>query len=299
MITVFTPTYDRAYTLGRLYQSLLQQDCHDFEWLVINDGSTDNTDDLFSSWTQQATPFPIRYYSVPNGGKPRAINKALELASGEYFFIVDSDDYLTHDAISFINNAFTTLPSDDASFIGISGIRGGLDGKALQGQSKIDAAKGYVDANNLERPKLGLQADMAEVFVTNKLRIYTFPVWKEEKFTPEAVVWDRMAMDGYKLRWFNKVIYLCDYQPDGLTNSSWKLLRDNSMGYAMLFNTQLEYIKGTRRIMSLVLQFVSCCMLAREYGYISKCRYPLAAILLLPLGWLWSKRRKKQFAKYA
>ena len=89
MITVFTPTYNRAHTLNQLYQSLLQQDCYDFEWLVINDGSTDSTDELFNVWLQNEKTFRIRYYVVENGGKQRAINQALQLAKGEYFFIVD------------------------------------------------------------------------------------------------------------------------------------------------------------------------------------------------------------------
>lgn len=299
MITVFTPTYNRAHTLERLHQSLLSQDCYDFEWLIINDGSTDNTDELLEKWKQQSTPFEIRCYNVDNGGKPRAINKALQLARGEYFFIVDSDDFLTHDAISFINSSFETLSSKNAPFIGISGIRGGLDGTPLNGRPKIGKVKGYVDANNLERHELNLQADMAEVFYTKKLRNYKFPVWEGEKFTPEAVVWDRLALDGFKLRWFDKVIYLCDYQPDGLSNSSWRLLRDNPMGYAMLFNVQLEYAKGVKNILRLVLQYLSCCMLAKEYGCIKECHNPLVAFLLVPAGWLLSKRRKKQFARYA
>ncbi len=297
MITIFTPTYNRADTLERLYHSLQQQDCFDFEWLVINDGSTDQTDKLFQQWMSETNRFPIRYYQIENGGKPRAINKALQWADGEYFFIVDSDDYLVPDAISFIKKAFSTLPKD-SSYIGISGIRAGLDGLPLHRQPSIDASIGYRDANNLEREKWNLQADMAEVFFTEKLRKYTFPVWEGEKFTPEGVVWDKVAMDGYKLRWYNKVTYLCDYQPDGLTNSSWKLLKENPMGYAMLFNTQLMYKKGWKMISFLVLQYISCCCLAHEYKQIMKCTYPLTACVLFPCGWLLSVRRKKQIRKY-
>lgn len=293
MITVFTPTYNRAYTLPRLYQSLQQQDCTDFEWLVINDGSNDNTDALFTQWEKEKNPFPIRYLHTPNGGKQRAINKALSLAHGEYFFIVDSDDLLCPDAISFIRKSFQELPDDDR-FIGISSIRGDLAGNPLNGAPRMDTRIGYIDANNLERKDYNLQADMAEVFYTAKLRPYSFPVWEGENFTPEAVIWDRLAMDGYQLRWFDKVIYLCDYQPDGLTHSSWRLLKNNPMGYALLFNTQLEYAKGWKPILSLILQFEACCMLGREYGYISKCQYPLIAFALLPVGWLLYRRRKRQ-----
>lgn len=297
MITVFTPTYNRAHTLRRLYQSLIKQDCFDFEWLVINDGSTDNTDELFQQWLIETNSFPIRYYRVKNGGKQRAINQALQWAKGEFFFIVDSDDFLMPDAISFVQGAFHTLPQN-TSFIGISGIRVGLDGLPLHRIPLIDAETGYQDANNLERTKWNLQADMAEVFYTEKLKAYSFPVWRGEKFTPEAVVWDKIAMDGYKLRWYNKITYLCDYQPDGLTHSSWKLLKHNPMGYAMLFNTQLVYEKEWEKVLSLILQYLSCCFLAHEPKQIIKCVYPTIACLLLPCGWLLSIRRKQQFKKY-
>ena len=297
IITVFTPTYNRAHTIERLYQSLYKQDCYDFEWLVINDGSTDNTDELFNTLLQHEQPFPIRYSIVTNGGKQRAINEALKIAQGEYFFIVDSDDYLLPNAISFIKNAFKSLPQEEP-FIGISGIRGNIDGKPLYRVPDINPATGYIDATNIERPLYGLQADMAEVFYTEKIRKYIFPVWKGEKFTPEAVIWDQMALDGYKLRWFNQIIYICEYQPDGLTNSSWQLLKNNPMGYAMLFNTQLKYKKNIKERCYLTLQFISCCCLAKEYRYINKCNASTLSFLLFPLGWLLSLRRKIQLKKY-
>ena len=98
-ITVFTPTYNRAYTLERLYKSLLNQTSYDFEWLIVDDGSTDNTSELIKSF-QNNQLFDVRYYKQGNGGKHVAINKGVELAEGELFFIVDSDDYLTDDAIA-------------------------------------------------------------------------------------------------------------------------------------------------------------------------------------------------------
>ena len=297
MITIFTPTYNRAHTLPRLYESLRQQTDCDFEWLVINDGSTDNTKHLFAQWMKEENKFPIEYHETSNGGKQRAINEAMHIARGEYFFIVDSDDYLLPEATLFIKKAFERLPKGD-SFIGISGIKGGLDGKPLfHNENKIPEGD-YIDANNLEREKYGLQADMAEVFFTDKLKRYTFPVWEGETFTPEAVVWDKMALDGYKIRWFDKVIYLCEYQADGLTNSSWKLLKRNPMGYAMLFNTQLKYKEGWKDKINLVLQFISCCCLAKEYGYMNSCTHKLLAYLLFPIGWALSVRRNMQFKKY-
>ena len=297
MITIFTPTYNRAHTLPRLYESLQQQTDCDFEWVVINDGSTDNTKHLFAQWMKEENKFPIEYHETSNGGKQRAINEALRIARGEYFFIVDSDDYLLPEATLFIKKAFETLPKED-SFIGISGIKGGFDEKPLFHNKNNIPVGGYIDANNLEREKYGLLADMAEVFFTDKLKKYNFPVWEDETFTPEAVIWNQMALDGYQLRWFNKVIYLCEYQPDGLTNSSWKLLKKNPMGYAMLFNTQLKSAKGLKAKVNLTLQFISCCCLAKEYKYVNYCNALFLSYLLFPLGWILSLRRKSQFKLY-
>lgn len=291
MITIFTPTYNRAHLLPRLYESICKQDCMDFEWLVVDDGSTDNTGELFDEWTRMEHPFPLIYKKVRNGGKQRAINEALDMARGEFFFIADSDDALAFNAISFIKHAFSTLPKDDKSFIGISGLRVYFDGSFIHQKPKIESSVGYVDCNNLERPQYALQADMAEAFYTEKLKQYRFPVWEGELFTPEAVVWDQMALDGYRLRWFDTPIYYCEYQEGGLTDSTWSLLKRNPMGYAMLFNTQLQYRKKGR--LNLVLQFISCCCLAGEYSYLAKCNSGWV-YFLFPLGWLLSLRRRKQ-----
>lgn len=297
-VTVFTPSYNRAHTLPRLYESLKNQTNNNFEWLVVDDGSNDNTNELFDAWKEEGATFTISYYKIKtNGGKNRAINQGVKLARGKYFFIVDSDDWLMPDAIQFVIDAFEQLPQDQ-SFIGISLIRGDIEGKELNGAAKIDNAVGYVDCNNIQREKFNLQADMAEVFFTDKLKCYPFPVWTGEKFTPEAVVWDRMALDGYKLRWFNKVLYLCEYQQGGLSDSSWLLLRDNPMGYAMLFNTRLEYTKGIKQIMNYILQYISCCFLANESKMIFRCIKPTMAVLLLPLGWALAKRRQRQITRH-
>ena len=97
--TVFTPTYNRAYILPRLYQSLREQTCKDFEWMIVDDGSTDDTGKLVAQWEDQNNGFDIHYYKIQNGGKPRAINFGITKANGDFFFMVDSDDHLTTDAV--------------------------------------------------------------------------------------------------------------------------------------------------------------------------------------------------------
>ena len=122
-ITLFTPTYNRAYVLETLYRSIQRQTFRDFEWIVVDDGSTDNTEDLVNSWMEEKNFFPIRYYKQANGGKCRAINWGLDLAEGELFFIMDSDDYLTDDAMETVVKWESTIAGKQG-YCGVAGNRG-------------------------------------------------------------------------------------------------------------------------------------------------------------------------------
>lgn len=297
-LTIFTPTYNRAHTLPRLFESLKRQINRDFEWLVIDDGSSDTTSVLFEDWCAQTYGFPIIYKRVRNGGKNRAINEGLKLASGKYFMILDSDDLLTDEAVEFILKSFAQI-TDNERFIGLSGKKGGLDGVPLGLKSTSYDEKGYIDCNNLERPKYQLERDMAEVFKTDMLRKYEFKVWPGEKFTPEEVVWNQIALDGYKLRWFNKVIYLCEYQEGGLSDSTWSLLKSNPMGYAMMFDHRMKIHTDLKSRINDAIQYGSCCILAKEYGMIPKSQSPILSILVSPASWLVAQRRKRQFKAHA
>ena len=121
-ITVFTPAYNRAHTLPRTLESLIKQENKNFKWLIVDDGSADNTQELISEWINEKNNFNIRYYKKENGGKCRAINYALDLAQGELFFTVDSDDYLTDDAIEKVLMWFEQI--DNEKIVGIVANRG-------------------------------------------------------------------------------------------------------------------------------------------------------------------------------
>ncbi|WP_242219263.1 glycosyltransferase family 2 protein [Bacillus cereus group sp. BfR-BA-01380] len=254
-ITVFTPTYNRGYIIEKLYRSLQEQTYTDFEWLVIDDGSSDNTEELFRLWTVEENPFPVRYYKVENGGKHRAINKATDLAEGELFFIVDSDDHLTKDALENIENWERNLENKEL-FCGVSGNRGrqatDFLGTTFEGE--------YVDATSLERTKYNITGDKAEVFYTNILRKYKFCEFEGEKFITEATVWEKMAHDGYKIRWFNKTIYICDYLEDGLTKNMKEIFAKSPKGTAYYIKQQIKFykcnVKGRLSYYNLYYDFV-------------------------------------------
>ena len=129
--TVFTPTYNRAYIIEKLYYSLQRQTFRNFEWLVVDDGSSDNTEELFSRFQKEA-PFSVRYIRVENGGKHRAINVGVKNAKGRLFFIVDSDDHLLEDALEKIQKAEQTIPRNTADkYSGIRALRAYPDGKII------------------------------------------------------------------------------------------------------------------------------------------------------------------------
>ncbi|MBS7297505.1 MAG: glycosyltransferase family 2 protein [Eubacteriales bacterium] len=233
-ITIFTPTYNRKDLIERLYQSLLQQTQKNFEWLVVDDGSTDNTEKYFSDLLAKQQPFPIRYIKQENGGKHRAINNGVRNATGELFFIVDSDDYLTENAIDQINQWVATLDNSH-KWAGISGLKG-FSKDSVVGQYSETS---YVDAKNNERRKYNLLGDKAEVYFTDILKQYPFPEIPGEKFISEEIVWNAIARDAYYLRWFNEIIYICSYLDGGLTKDYSKDKR-NPQGRLLWAKGQLE-----------------------------------------------------------
>lgn len=213
-ITVFTPTYNRAYTLERLYISLKKQTYRNFEWVIIDDGSVDNTENIVRGFILENL-INIKYIKQKNSGKHVAINNGVEIAKGELFFIVDSDDYLPKDSLESILNTWNSI-EEKSSFIGVGGRRL-IKNKGTQ---KFSFKEKYKDANAIDfNLRYKNFQDKAEVFETEKLKKYKFKKFKDENFMTEAVIWYKMAQDGYKIRWFNYDIYICEYLPDGLTNN--------------------------------------------------------------------------------
>ena len=149
MITVFTPTYNRAYILGKLYESLKNQTSENFEWIIVDDASTDNTEELVASFEEVGKG--ISYINQAHGGKHRAINRAVKLAKGDYFFIVDSDDHLTYDAIELVTAWTAAVDRDDIA--GVSGLKVSTSGKIWGGELNFDSDD-YIEAGNLERKPL-------------------------------------------------------------------------------------------------------------------------------------------------
>ena len=217
LITVFTPTYNRAPLLSRLFISLQQQTFKDFEWLIVDDGSTDDTEVKVKEFIEQSkkdTKFPIRYFKKENGGKHTAINVAVKLAIGELFFIVDSDDYLPNDSLRNVVAVYNGI-KDNNEFAGVCGLDADPTGRIVGNGLSDD----ILDCTLIQAEyEYHLVGDKKEVYRTSILRAFPFPEIKRERFCPENLVWYRIAKQ-YKLRYFNTVIYIADYQPGGITDN--------------------------------------------------------------------------------
>lgn len=212
-ITIITPTYNRADLLPRLYESLLKQTVMDFEWLVIDDGSSDGTGELIKNYIQEKR-LPIHYEKQPNAGKHTALNRGIAQIESELTFIVDSDDYLTPDAVEIILSYHNKYRNTD-NLCGYSFLRCHQDGRVNTAYFPEDEK---IDTYLSVRINGNIGGDKAEVFYTDILKQYPFPVFEGEKYMPEDVVWMRMS-GPYQMLHVNKSTYICDYLEGGLTTT--------------------------------------------------------------------------------
>ena len=273
MITVFTPAYNRGHLLHRVYESLCKQTFRDFEWVVVDDGSVDETASLFTSndnvndnssihlYTfssknevesgqtsdirHQTSNFPIRYFYQENGGKHRAINRGVKEAQGELFLILDSDDTLPEKSLETINHYYQQI-KDDRSFGGVCGYMAHHDGTIIGRGCDMPV----LDANSIEiRYKYNIQGDMLEVFRTEVMREIPFPEIPGEKFVSEALVWNRIACK-YRLRVFHEVVYYRDYLEGGLTDKIVKIRMTSPiaamMTYAELSGYDIPFVSKVK-----------------------------------------------------
>lgn len=223
LLTIFTPVYNRAEYVGRLFDSLKCQTCKNFEWIALDDGSVDDSLKVLYELRDSQNDFPVTVMHTENGGKHRAINKAVWKAQGEYFFILDSDDYILPDAVANIHSWIEDIKRepDYKYFAGVSGFR--TDGQNILGGNGIGTP--YIDALNTERDKYNLTGDKAEVYKTAIMRNFPFVEFEGEKFLSEATVWDMIATAGFKLRWYSVPILVCNYLSGGLS----ELVPDNEV----------------------------------------------------------------------
>lgn len=228
-ISVLTPTFNRAGLLSRVYESLLKQTELDFEWIVVDDGSSDGTSELVALWRAQS-PFPVVYRWQENSGKHVAVNRGVQMANGELLLIVDSDDWLVPHALERVWYWWSSIPAHERSrYAGVAGLCAFPSGEIVGTRFPREV----IDSDPVEiRVRYKVKGDKCEVWRTAVLREFPFPE-NLGRFVTEALVWNRIAQ-FYKLRYVNETWMVKEYQPEGLSARSIEL-RAGSPRAAVLY----------------------------------------------------------------
>ena len=240
-ISILTPTYNRGKLLLPLYESLKNLTFEDFEWLIVDDGSEDDTEQYALSWIAhniENAEFPIRYIKKSNGGKHTAINRGVREANGELILILDSDDTLPADSLATIAQYYEQCKSlKDCA--GVCGLMAHHDGQLIGSGFPKDPM--YESALQFRYAEKGnVTGDLLEVYKTSVMREFPFPEIENEKFCPESLVWNRIA-NKYKLFCFNKVIYYRDYLEGGLTSKIVRIRMNSPIASTMTYAEMLDY----------------------------------------------------------
>lgn len=286
-ITVLTTVFNRANLIKRLYDSLIEQTANNFEWLIIDDGSTDNIKDVIDGFTKE-NKLTIRYFFQENGGKHRALNNGISRITSDMTFIVDSDDYLTEDAIETITEYYNKY-KNRKDICGFSFLRKFENGK-INGPEydKQEFTSDYI-TYRLNKHNWG---DKAEVYFTNILKKYPFIEIEGEKFLVESYVWVKMALD-YNTVYINKAIYVGEYQEDGLTKNV--LLRRYESPLGMVEDSRMQCNKKANLILKTkaLLKYIAYSNIAKipfkkqvkeiNYKYLFLILYPFGILLLLKI----------------
>jgi len=288
LLTVFTPAYNRAHTLGRTYESLCSQSCKDFVWLIVDDGSQDNTAELVKSWQSVDNGFEIRYVYKENGGMHTAHNTAYENIDTELNVCIDSDDKMAPGGVEKILRKWTEVR--DQGYAGIIGLDSDFDGNVIgkgfsEGLSETTVI-GYYAA--------GGSGDKKLVYRTEIINQYpTYPVFEGEKYVALSYKY-RLIDQTYKMAVLDEVLCNVEYQPDGSSGTMWKQYLKNPKGFAFWRKVQMQYPESMKRLVINCIHYCSSSFLAGNKKMISESPKKLLTVLCVLPGWLLSRyiRRK-------
>lgn len=290
ILTVFTPAYNRAHTITRTYESLLNQNCKDFIWLIVDDGSTDNTAELVKQWQKKDNGFEIQYIYKENGGMHTAHNTAYENIHTELNVCIDSDDCMSENAVKIILEKWEEVK--DKGYAGIIGLDADMNGNII-GSGFPDGLEettviGYYSAGGSGDKKLVYRTD-----VINKYPPY--PVFEGEKYVALSYKY-RLIDQSYKMAVLDKVLCNVDYQADGSSNTMWKQYLRNPKGFAFWRKVCMEHPESVKRLIIDCIHYCSSSFIAKNGNYISQSPKKLLTVLCTPLGFvmtIYIKRKAK------
>lgn len=287
-LTVFTPAFNRAHTLPRTYASLRAQKCRDFVWLIVDDGSSDNTAELVREWQEHDNRFEIRYIYKENGGMHTAHNTAYTCIDTELNVCIDSDDCLAENAVENILRKWNQVK--DLGYAGIIGLDSDLEGNLIgkgfpEGMTETTLSGYYAS---------GGSGDKKLVYRTDVINQYPpYPVFDGERYVALAYKY-RLIDQNYKLAVLNEVLCNVEYQADGHSTGMWKEYARSPRGFAFWRKVCMQYPESTQRMIVDCIHYCSSSFLSGDKHFISHSpRKLLTAACTFP-GWLLScyTRRK-------
>ena len=230
-ITIFTPTYNRAGLLKRAYESLISQTDKDFVWLIVDDGSTDNTKEAVGEWQREGL-IPIEYHYRENGGKMRAHNMGVSNCKTEWFLCLDSDDILVEDAVKIIKECVKDKCEKD------SGKLAGIIAHKGRSREELLGSRGF--PKDVERSTLyglylkGFKGETTIVFRTKVIAGFPFPEIEGEKYVPEDYIYDKIDAE-YEYVVLDRILTVCELVSEGYTDSVRKLKEDNKQAWYLYY----------------------------------------------------------------
>lgn len=288
VLTVFTPTYNRAHTLLRTYESLLQQDCKEFIWLIIDDGSTDNTAELVKSWQSKENGFEIRYIYKENGGMHTAHNTAYENIDTELNTCIDSDDKLAPGAVRMILDKWERVR--DQGYAGMIGLDADFDnnviGKGFPEGMTETTVIGYYSAGGSGDKKLVYRTDIINQYPA-------YPVFEGEKYVSLAYKY-RLIDQKYKMAVLDEVLCNVEYQPDGSSNTMWRQYLRNPKGWAFWRKVCMQYPESKKRLLVDCIHYCSSSILAGNRFFVRESPRKILTVMCTPAGLLLSGITKRK-----
>lgn len=278
ILTVFTPAYNRAHTLPRTYDSLCRQNCKDFIWLVVDDGSADNTAELVRDWQSRDNGFEIQYIHKENGGMHTAHNVAYANIHTELNTCIDSDDMLADGAVEKILNKWAEVK--DKGYAGIVGIdadfQGNIIGKGFPERMTETTISGYYTAGGAGDKKLVYRTDVINAYPE-------YPIFEGEKYVSLSYKYLLIDQD-YKLAVLNDVLCNVEYQPDGSSNSMWSQYLKNPKGFAFWRTVRMRYSSSSKRTFIDCIHYVSSSLISKNLNFIRESPRKAYTILAIPFG---------------
>lgn len=286
LLTIFTPTYNRAYILPQLYDSLCRQTNKEFVWLVVDDGSEDDTGQLVQRWIQN-NKIVIQYIKQSNGGKHRAHNTAVEHCSTPWLVCVDSDDYMVDEAVDIILQRVALL-EEQKGVEKYSAMVAPRKQKELKNEHIFATFK---EASLTEIYRKGFVGETTLVFRSEVLKKYPFPTFEGEKFVTEAVVYDEIDKQ-YTMALIPKPLVVCEYIADGYSRNEKCLFLQNPKGWAYRFNQRATNPQTAKERYVCCAKFVCFSWLAHQH-WLKNANYKIVSLMAIPLAVYYKISRYK------